>query len=87
MVRILCQIIGGLLCFIGIIGMLTPIPFGIILFIFGLMFLVPSSPTAANAVRWARGKLPVFDTVMHAATRRAPTPYKRVLRQTEIQDL
>lgn len=85
MMRLLCRIIGGALCFFGLIGMLTPIPFGLILFVIGLLFLIPSTPSAANAVRWARRKVRVFDRVMSAATNRMPYPYRRVLRETEIR--
>lgn len=85
MTRFICRIIGGALCFFGILGMLTPIPFGLILFIIGLLFLIPSTPSAANAVRWARRKVRVFDRVMSAATNRMPYPYRRVLRETEIR--
>ncbi|MBO6506015.1 MAG: hypothetical protein JJ850_03035 [Kordiimonadaceae bacterium] len=85
MMRLICRIIGGALCFFGILGMLTPIPFGLILFIIGLLFLIPSTPSAANAVRWARRKIRVFDRVMSAATNRMPYPYRRVLRETEIR--
>lgn len=84
MARILCRIIGSALCFFGILGMLTPIPFGLILFVIGLLFLIPSTPSAARAVRWMRMKVSPFDKAMHAVTRRAPAPYRRVLRQTEI---
>lgn len=84
MMRLVCRIIGGALCFFGILGMLTPIPFGLILFIIGLLFLIPSTPSAANAVRWARRRVRVFDRVMSAATNRMPYPYRRVLRETEI---
>ncbi|MCK0068847.1 hypothetical protein [Kordiimonas laminariae] len=84
MMRIICRIIGGALCFFGVIGMLTPIPFGLILFVIGLMFLIPSTPSAARGVRWARTKVGIFDRAMTAITNRAPMPYRRVLRQTEI---
>ncbi len=84
MMRILSRIIGSILCFIGIIGMLTPIPFGIIFFVIGLMFLIPSTPSAANGVRWARSKVGFFDRSMSMMTRRLPVPYSRILRQTEI---
>lgn len=85
MTRLLCRIIGSALCFFGLIGMLTPIPFGLILFIIGMMFLIPSTPSAASAVRWARRKIRLFDRVMSAATNRMPYPYRRVLRETEIK--
>jgi len=81
--RILCRIIGGALCFVGIIGMLTPIPFGIVFFVIGLLFLIPSTPSAAKPVRWARAKVGLFDRAMDGITRRSPMPYRRILRQTE----
>ena len=83
MIRILCRIVGSAFCFIGIIGMLTPIPFGLIFFVIGLLFLIPTTPSVARAVRGARARSGLFDRGMHAATRAAPAPYRRVLRQTE----
>ncbi|UTW54920.1 hypothetical protein [Kordiimonas sp. SCSIO 12610] len=83
--RILARITGSILCFIGVIGMLTPIPFGIIFFVIGLMFLIPSTPRAANGVRWARSRISIFDRSMDLITRRLPVPYRRILRETEIK--
>lgn len=85
MMRILCRIVGGAFCFIGVIGMLTPIPFGIIFFVIGLMFLIPTTPSAAKAVRAVRKRIGIFDRAMTAITRRMPAPYRRVLRKTEIE--
>ncbi len=85
MTRLICRILGSALCFFGILGMLTPIPFGLILFIIGLLFLIPSTPSAAGAVRWARRKIRVFDRMMSATTNRMPYPYRRILRETEIK--
>ncbi|WP_417451382.1 hypothetical protein [Kordiimonas sp.] len=84
MIRILCRLVGSAFCFIGIIGMLTPIPFGLIFFVIGLLFLIPTTPSVARLVRSARGRSGLFDRVMHTATRAAPAPYRRVLRRTEI---
>ncbi|WP_262689543.1 hypothetical protein [Kordiimonas aestuarii] len=84
MIRILCRLIGSAFCFIGIIGMLTPIPFGLIFFVIGLLFLIPTTPSVTRAVRGARARSNMFDRAMHAATRAAPAPYRRVLRRTEI---
>lgn len=84
MVRIICSIIGTVLCLIGIVGMLTPIPLGLIIFIIGLMFLIPSSPAAAGYVRFARRKIGLFDRAMSAITNKMPVPYRRVLRRTEV---
>jgi Flp pilus assembly protein TadB len=84
MTRILCQIIGGAFCFFGVIGMLTPIPFGIIFFVIGLMFLIPTTPSVVRGVRHIRRKSEIFDRTMDKITRKLPAPYRRVLRRTEI---
>ena len=78
------RIIGGALLLFGILGMLTPIPFGLIFFIAALMILIPTTPQVAVPVRWARRKIWLFDSVMHTATSRLPVPYRRVLRMTEF---
>lgn len=85
MMRALCQILGASLCLLGIVAMILPIPFGIIIFVIGLMFLIPTTPSAAKAVRWARRRLRVFDRLMSAVTVRLPYPYRRILRETEIR--
>ncbi len=87
MIRILCRIIGGAFCFFGVLGMLTPIPLGLIFFIIGLMFLIPSTPSSARVVRAARRKIGLFDRAMSGITNRLPLPYKRILRQTELDAL
>ncbi|MBL4788918.1 MAG: hypothetical protein JKY60_07675 [Kordiimonadaceae bacterium] len=84
MMRIIARLIGGILCFFGIIGMLTPIPFGIVFFVIGLLFLIPSTPSAANGVRWMRKKVRIFDRAMTAITNKMPYPYRRILRSTEL---
>ena len=84
MVRLLCRLTGSFFCFFGILGMLTPIPFGLVFFVVGLLFLIPSTPSVARMVRGARARIGLFDRAMHAATRAAPAPYRRVLRQTEV---
>lgn len=83
--KLLARTIGGGLVFIGLIGMLTPIPFGIFFFIAGLMFLIPTTPAVTNMVRKARRRVRPFDRMMSYATNRAPYPYRRILRETEIQ--
>ena len=84
MVRLMCRLIGSAFCLFGIVGMLTPIPFGLILFVIGLMFLIPTTPSVTRAVRHARSRIGFFDRAMDAATRVMPAPYRRVLRRTEI---
>ncbi|WP_374764403.1 hypothetical protein [Yunchengibacter salinarum] len=81
--KYLCRLIGSLLCLVGLLGMLTPIPFGLIFFVLGLMFLIPSTPSAARPIQGLRGRIAPLDRAMMAMTRRLPVPFKRVLRQTE----
>ncbi len=81
--RWIARIIGGLLAAFGVLGMLTPIPFGIVFFIVGLMFLVPTTPGAAALVKKARAKIGLFDRSMMAISRRLPLPYRRILKMTE----
>lgn len=84
MKRMICRVIGTALVLMGTLAMLTPIPFGLILFLIGLMFLIPSTPAAARPVRWMRARVRPFDTALSAMTVRLPVPYRRVLRQTEV---
>ena len=85
MVRWAARLIGGFFAFIGVIGMLTPIPFGIIFFVLGLLFLIPTTPGVAEAVQRMRGRISLFDRAMQVVTDRAPYPYRRILRETEIR--
>lgn len=83
MLKIIAQIIGFALMFIGVLGVLTPIPFGIFFFILSLLFLVPTTPFVTRLIRRMRGRFPWRDARLLAITRRLPMPYRRVLRETE----
>ena len=87
MLRILCQLIGFIFLLFGFVGMLTPIPFGIVFFAIGLIFLLPTSPWLVRFIQKLRRKYRRVDGVFHSMTRRAPQPYKRVLRETEVHDV
>ncbi len=76
--------VGGFFLAFGLLGMLTPIPFGLIFFVIGLLMLIPTVPAVARPVRYARRKIGLFDRLMFETTRRLPVPYRRILRQTEI---
>jgi hypothetical protein len=67
--------------------MLTPIPFGIIFFVAGLMFLIPTTPAVVRLIQNLRRKSDTFNNAMSAVTRRLPAPYRRVLRRTEVSAL
>lgn len=81
----IARFIGSAFVLFGFVGMLTPIPFGLIFFIIGLMFLIPTTPSAARLVKRVRGKSRLFDRSMQGMTNRLPYPYRRILRETEIQ--
>lgn len=77
------RIFGGALTFFGLVSMLTPIPFGLVFFVIGLLLLVPSTPGTADAVRWSREKLALFDKALTKIGDKSPVPIRRVLRMTE----
>lgn len=87
MIRLFFQGIGFILLFVGIIGVLTPIPFGLFFLILSMLFLIPTTPSVVKVVRHLRRRYPAFDARMDALTRRLPYPYRRVLRRTEVDIL
>lgn len=84
MIRLFIQGIGFILLFVGIIGVLTPVPFGLFFLILAMLFLIPTTPSVVRGVRHLRRRYPAFDTRMAAITRRLPYPYRRVFRSTEV---
>jgi len=71
---------------IGIVGVLTPIPFGIVFLVLAMLLLIPTTPGAAGLEKRMRMRMRSsrFDRTMAALTRRAPAPYRRILRRTDI---
>ncbi len=86
MTRFLCRILGFFFLLIGFIGVLTPIPFGLVFIFIAMLFLIPTTPSFANMVRRTRTKSRMVNKAFDSMTRRAPSPYKRVLRETEPTD-
>lgn len=84
MIRLFIQGIGFILLFVGIIGVLTPVPFGLFFLILAMLFLIPTTPSVVRGVRYLRRRYPAFDGRMAAITRRLPYPYRRVFRSTEV---
>lgn len=87
MVRLIVKTIGYLFLAIGFIGMLTPIPFGLIFFVLALLLLIPTSPTVVRLMQRARRKSHRFDTAMTGISRRLPSPYRRILKTTDVDIL
>lgn len=84
MIRLIFQGIGFILLFVGIIGVLTPIPFGLFFLILAMLFLIPTTPSVLRGVQYLRRRYPSFDARMTALTARLPYPYRRVFRRTEV---
>ena len=87
MIRFAAKLVGWVFLIIGIIGILTPIPFGIVFLALSLVLLIPTSPGVTQFVRRMRRRSPHIDRSMAAVIRRAPAPYRRILRQTDVDIL
>lgn len=87
MLRFAAKFLGWVLLFIGIVGVLTPIPFGIVFLALSLVLLIPTSPGLTRFLQRMRRRSPKIDRSMAAVIRRAPAPYRRILRQTDVDIL
>jgi len=83
MMRVAMQGLGALLLVLGVIGVLTPIPFGIVFLVLSMLLLIPTTPGVADAIRRLRVRSPRVDLLMADIVRRSPAPYRRILRQTD----
>jgi hypothetical protein len=66
--------------------LLTPIPFGLVFLALSIVILVPTVPGFARIIQRLRSHFNLLDTGLHELTKRAPMPYRRILRQTEPAD-
>lgn len=87
MKRMLIQLVGFVFLALGIVGVLTPIPFGLVFLVLSFLLLIPTTPQAAHHIKRFRRWSPRFDRLMTGATSRAPAPYRRILRETAIDIL
>lgn len=72
---------------IGMLGMLTPLPFGILFLVLASLLLIPTSPGFTAQLRRWRLNSPRFDRAMASLIRRLPLPYRRILRETDVDSL
>lgn len=86
LLKIILRIIGFVFLAIGIVGILTPIPFGFVFIVVALIFLIPTTPAAVNWVKILRRRSSRFDQAMQGLSYRLPFPFRRILRRTEIVD-
>ena len=77
----------GIFVLLGIILGIAPIPIGWLMMLIGLMFLIPTTPSVARFIRGLRRRSRMVDGAFASLTRRAPTPYRRVLKETEVEDV
>ena len=86
LLKIILRAIGLVFLAIGIVGILTPIPFGFIFIIVALIFLIPTTPVAVTWVKILRRRSSRFDQAMRVLSHRLPFPFRRILRRTEVID-
>ena len=83
--RILALIAGYICLLLGIAGLLTPIPVGIIFTVLAAVLLIPTSPRAERALRYLRTRSSRIDRGVADIARRVPSPYRRILQKTEVK--
>lgn len=81
--RLFAQVLGFVLLIIGLIGILTPIPFGLVFLAAALVILIPTSPGTVRTVQDMRRRSSLVDRALHSMTLKTPAPYRRLLRRTE----
>ncbi len=86
LLKIILRIIGFVFLAIGIVGILTPIPFGFVFIIGALILLIPTTPAAVTWVKILRRRSSRFDRAMQGLSYRLPFPFRRILRRTEVVD-
>ncbi len=84
MARVLIMAIGFVFLLVGFVGVLTPIPFGLVFLLLALLMLIPTTPGVARLVQRVRRKSSRFDQLMILAIRKSPAPYRRILRRTDV---
>jgi hypothetical protein len=85
--RWIVQAFGYVFLLIGIAGLLTPIPFGVVFFTLALLLLIPTTPWVTRRVQRLRQRWARLDRMMAGLIRRLPVPYRRILRQTDVDVL
>ncbi|MEE8370982.1 MAG: hypothetical protein V3R73_02465 [Sphingomonadales bacterium] len=86
LLKIIIRAVGVVLLAIGIVGILTPIPFGLVFIVLALLLLIPTTPAVANLLKVLRRRSARFDLMMIKVSARLPFPYRRILRQTEVSE-
>ena len=84
MKRVIAQLIGGFFVVFGLIGILSPIPFGLFFLVIGFLLLIPTSPLAVKIIKNNRRRFRFFNNLMDKVTHKLPYPYRAILRETAV---
>lgn len=85
-IRFILSLIAIAMIVVGVVTMVSPIPFGIILIVSGLALLVLANPKARPFLRWLRRKLPFLDHWLDEAEPRSSGRIRDVLRETDPEE-
>ncbi len=85
MIRVTIMVLGYICLAIGFVGILTPIPLGLVFFVLALLMLIPTSPLVVRLIQKVRKKSPRFDRMLEGIARRLPSPYRRILKTTDLE--
>lgn len=86
MLRFFLVLLGGFFFLFGIIGVLTPIPLGLLFLVLGASLLIAISHRFRRSVGGLRRRSRLVDNSMDRAERYTPRAYRRVLRSTRVND-
>ncbi|MFZ5609115.1 MAG: hypothetical protein ACOY99_05860 [Pseudomonadota bacterium] len=84
MARLVLLALGGLFLLLGLLFALLPmVPLGLPFIVLALICLMPVSRRVRGVVISARRRWRPVDSGVQALTRSLPSPYRRILRQTD----
>ena len=87
MTKLMLNTLGYVFLILGIIGMLTPVPLELLFLVLSLLLLIPTSPMVTRGVRQLRKRSVRVDRGLATLIRKLPSPYRRILRQTDVDPL
>ncbi len=82
-VRLIVSIIAIVMIVIGFVTMISPIPFGIILILLGLVLLTLADPHSRPILKWIRKRWPWLDRLLANAQEHTPPIISEPLKETE----
>ena len=86
MIRLFFLVLGFFFVLFGIIGIVSPIPFGFLFLAIGLGMMLGVSPGLRSQLRKFRARHPNFDRKLHAVEERLPSWFAIHLKKSRPQD-